>query len=244
MLIRRIARPLLSVAFIGQGIDSLLNPKPAAEAAAPMVDGLRALPDPVGSVIPSDPQTFARINAAVQIGGGLLLATGKAPRVASAALAFTVLPANVGAHMFWSESAPQLKTEKRKEFMTDLSLLGGLMIASADTAGKPSLGWRGRRAAERLSERVSSALPGSDDTFDADLGELGENIVHGLQAGAERGRELASTAAERGAPYAETALERGVELAETALSHGGQLADAARERVGDGVKTHHRMRRW
>jgi len=255
MLIRRIARPLLSVAFIGQGIDSLLNPKPAAEAAAPMVDGLRALPDPVGSVIPSDPQTFARINAAVQIGGGLLLATGKAPRVASAALAFTVLPANVGAHMFWSESDPQLKTEKRKEFMTDLSLLGGLMIASADTAGKPSLGWRGRRAAERLSERVSSALPGSDDTFDADLGELGEKIVHGLQAGAERGRELASTAAERGAPlakkarkrgekWADTARVRGVELAETARLHGGQLADAARERVGDGVKTHHRMRPW
>ena len=255
MLIRRIARPLLSVAFIGQGIDSLLNPKPAAEAAAPMVDGLRALPDPVGSVIPSDPQTFARINAAVQIGGGLLLATGKAPRVASAALAFTVLPANVGAHMFWSESDPQLKTKKRKEFMTDLSLLGGLMIASADTAGKPSLGWRGRRAAERLSERVSSALPGSDDTFDADLGELGEKIVHGLQAGAERGRELASTAAERGAPlakkarkrgekWADTARVRGVELAETARLHGGQLADAARERVGDGVKTHHRMRPW
>ena len=255
MLIRRIARPLLSVAFIGQGLDSLLNPTPAAEAAAPMVDGLRALPDPVGSVIPSDPQTFARINAAVQIGGGLLLATGKAPRVASAALAFTVLPANVGAHMFWSESDPQLKTEKRKEFMTDLSLLGGLMIASADTAGKPSLGWRGRRAAERLSERVSSALPGSDDTFDADLGELGEKIVHGLQAGAERGRELASTAAERGAPlakkarkrgekWADTARVRGVELAETARLHGGQLADAARERVGDGVKTHHRMRPW
>ena len=255
MLIRRIARPLLSVAFVGQGIDSLLNPKPAAEAAAPMVDGLRALPDPVGSVIPSDPQTFARINAAVQIGGGLLLATGKAPRVASAALAFTVLPANLGAHMFWSESDPQLKTEKRKEFMTDLSLLGGLMIASADTAGKPSLGWRGRRAAERLSERVSSALPGSDDTFDADLGELGEKIVHGLQAGAERGRELASTAAERGAPlakkarkrgekWADTARVRGVELAETARLHGGQLADAARERVGDGVKTHHRMRPW
>src|SRR6516225_2951020 len=266
MLIRRIARPLLSAVFVGQGVDSLLNPKPAAEAAAPIVDGLRALPDPVGSSIPSDPQTFAQINAAVQIGGGLLLAVGKAPRVASAALALTVLPANLGAHMFWSESDSQLKAQKRREFLTDLSLLGGLMIASADTAGKPSLGWRGRRAAKRLSERVSSALPGSDDAFDADFGELGEKIVHGLQVGAERGRELASTAAERSAPYAEAALERGrelastaaerraplakkarergVELAETALSHGGQLADAARERVGDGVKTHHRMRRW
>ncbi|OBF51637.1 DoxX subfamily protein [Mycobacterium sp. 852002-50816_SCH5313054-b] len=226
MLIRRIARPLLSAVFIGQGIDSLLNPKPAAEAAAPTVDGLRALPDPVGSSIPSDPQTFAQINAAVQIGGGLLLATGKAPRIASAALAFTVLPANLGAHMFWSESDPALKAQKRKDFLTDLSLLGGLMIASADTAGKPSLGWRGRQAAERLSGRVSSALPGSDDTFD----ELGERIAHGLQVGAERGRELASTAAERGAPYAEAALERGRELASTAAERGAPYAEAALER--------------
>ncbi len=230
MLIRRIARPLLSAAFVGQGVDSLLNPKSAAEAAAPTVDGLRALPDPLGSSIPSDAQTFAQLNAAVQIGGGLLLATGKAPRIASAALAFTVLPANLGAHMFWSESDPQIKAEKRREFLTDLSLLGGLMIASADTAGKPSLGWRGRRAAERLSERVSSALPGSDDTFEAELGELGEKIVQGLQIGAERGRELASTAAERGAPYAEAALERGRELASTAAEKSAPLARKARIR--------------
>jgi uncharacterized membrane protein YphA (DoxX/SURF4 family) len=233
MLFRRIARPLLSAVFVGQGIDSLRNPKPAAEAAAPTVDGLRALPDPVGSRIPSDPQTFAQINAAVQIGGGLLLATGKAPRIASAALALTVLPANLGAHMFWSESDPQLKAQKRKDFLTDLSLLGGLMIASADTAGKPSLGWRGRRAAERLSARVSSALPGSAESpaaFEADFGELGEKIAHGLHVGAERGRELASTAAERGAPYAEAALERGRELAGTAAERGAPLAKRARKR--------------
>jgi uncharacterized membrane protein YphA (DoxX/SURF4 family) len=263
MLIRRIARPLLSAVFIGQGVDSLLNPKPAAEAAAPTVDGLRALPDPVGSAIPSDPQKFAQINAAVQIGGGVLLASGKLPRFASAALALTVLPANLGAHMFWSESDPQLKADKRRDFLTDLSLLGGLMIASADTAGKPSLGWRGRRAAERLSERMSSTLPGSDDT---DLAELGEKIVHGLQVGAERGRELASTAAERSAPYAEAALERGRELAttaaeksaplakkarkrgerwaDTARERGEKWADSARERIGDEVKTGRHSRPW
>ena len=235
MLIRRIARPLLSIAFIGQGIDSLLNPKSAAQAAAPTVDGLRSLPDPVGSSILSDPETFAQVNAAVQIGGGLLLATGKLPRVASAALAVTVLPANLGAHMFWNEIDPDLKARKRQQFLTDLSLLGGLMIASADTAGKPSLGWRGRRAAERLSERVSSALPGSDDEF-------GDKIVHGLQAGAERGRELATTAAERGKPLAKKARKRGEKLADTArvlgadladeaVARGSHLADVARERA-------------
>src|SRR5271156_5807558 len=247
MLIRRIARPLLSVAFIGQGVDSLRNPKSAAQAAAPAVGGLQALPDPVARNITSDPETFAQINAAVQIGGGLLLATGKLPRLASAALAFTVLPANLGAHMFWNEVDPELKARKRQQFLTDLSLLGGLMIASADTAGKPSLGWRGRRAADRLSARVSSALPGSEVTaLEADLGELGEKIVHGLQVGAERGRELASTAAERSAPLAKAARKRGekladsarvrgAEFADTAVARGSRLADVARERVGEGV---------
>ncbi|GAB4949158.1 DoxX family protein [Mycobacterium avium subsp. hominissuis] len=219
------------MAFIGQGVNSLLNPKSAAEAAAPAVDGLQALPDRVSGNIPSDPETVAQITAAVQIGGGLLLATGKLPRVASAALALTVLPANLGAHSFWNESDPVAKAQKRQQFLTDLSLLGGLLIASADTAGKPSLGWRGRRAAERLSERVSSAWPGSDDSgFEADLSELGERIAHGLQIGAERGRELASTAAERGRPLAKKARKRGEELADEAAERAAYLAQKARKR--------------
>jgi uncharacterized membrane protein YphA (DoxX/SURF4 family)/gas vesicle protein len=231
MLIRRIARPLLSVAFIGQGVESLRNPKSAAEAAAPAVDGLQSLPDPVARSIPDDPQTFAQITAAVQIGGGLLLATGKLPRIASAVLAVTVLPSNLGSYSFWNEADPDRKAALRRELLKDLSLVGGLMIASADTAGKPSLGWRGRRAAERLSERVSSALPGSDDAlFDADFGDLGEKIAHGLQVGAERGRELANTAAERSAPYAEVALDRGRELASVAAERSAPLAKKARKR--------------
>ena len=91
MLIRRIARPLLSAAFIGQGVETLRNPKVTLDAAQTAVTALQTLPDPVGNKIPSDPETAARINAAVQVGGGLLLATGKLPRIASAALAFTVM---------------------------------------------------------------------------------------------------------------------------------------------------------
>ncbi len=232
MLIRRIARPMLSAVFIGQGVDSLLNPKSAAQAAAPAVGGLQAMPDPVSSKVPSDPETFAKINAAVQIGGGLLLAAGRMPRLASAALAVTVIPANLGAHMFWTESDPQRKSEQRRAFLADISLVGGLIIASADTEGKPSLGWRGRRAAERLSERVSGVLPGSDTGPNNGLldSDIGERIVQSLQAGAERGRELASTAAEKSAPYAEAALERGRELASTAAERGAPYAEVALER--------------
>jgi uncharacterized membrane protein YphA (DoxX/SURF4 family) len=259
MLIRRIARPLLSAAFIGQGVEALRNPAIALEATEPTIAALRNLPDPYGDKVPSNPETAARINAAVQVGGGLLLATGKLPRIASAALAFTVIPGSLGGHLFWTESDPERKAQKRRDLLTDLSLLGGLIIAAADTAGKPSLGWRGRRAAGRISEAVSAALPldGSDDSvLDS---ELAERISHGLHAGAERGRELASTAAERSAPLVEAARKRGGELASTAAEksapvvkkarkkarkrgaalaeavreHGAELADTARERGGE-----------
>jgi uncharacterized membrane protein YphA (DoxX/SURF4 family) len=236
MLLRRIARPLLSAVFIGQGVDSLLNPNSAAEAAAPTVDGLRALPEPVGSSIPKDAETFAQVNAVIQIGAGLLLATGRLPRFASGTLALTVLPANLGAHMFWSESDPQRKSEKRQAFLTDLGLLGGLMIAAADTAGKPSLGWRGRRAAERLSDSVTSALPGSpgsEPLLDVDFGDLSERLEHAFQ----RGREFAGTAAERSAPYAEAAVERGREFASTAAERSAPYAEAALERSREWANT-------
>jgi hypothetical protein len=143
-----------------------------------------------------------------------------------------VIPANLGAHMFWDEPDQQLKAEKRRGFLTDLSLLGGLIIASADTAGKPSLGWRGRRAARKVSEVVSAGLPGSSHgLLDNDLlDKVGPKVGHGLQVGTERGRELAVAAGERTAPLLETARKRGSEFAEIARERGAELAEVARER--------------
>ncbi|MEO3759236.1 DoxX family protein [Mycobacterium sp. B14F4] len=231
MLIRRIARPMLSAAFIARGVDALRSPKPAADAARPTLEGLGKLPDPVGTNVPSNAETVARINAAVQIGGGLLLATGKLPRAASAALALSVVPGSLGGHTFWSETDPQRKADERRAFITDISLIGGLIIAAVDTEGKPSLGWRGRRAARKVSEAVTAALPAGAATGGAlSDGALAEKVGHGLHVGAERGRELAHVARERGAELAEVARERGPEIADLARKRGAELADVARER--------------
>jgi uncharacterized membrane protein YphA (DoxX/SURF4 family) len=253
MLLRRIARPMLSAAFIGQGVEALIDVKPAAEVVRPTLDGLQALPESVAAKVPRDAVTVARINAAAQIAGGLLLATGRIPRAASALLAATVIPGNLGKHMFWSEDDPARKAEKRRAFLTDVSLIGGLVLASADTAGKPSLGWRGRRAGSRVAQAVSSALPSSNDSLLES--DFAERVSHGVQTGVERGRELAGTAIEKGVPLASAAFEksaaviektaaktaekaaplaaearrRSTELAETALEQGGdQLASGWR----------------
>src|SRR5690606_15993546 len=98
-------------------------------------------------------------NAVAQVSGGVLLALGKAPRLASLVLAASVLPATVTQQDFWTEADPDKKQAKRAAFLKDVSLLGGLLIAGADTEGKPSLGWRGRRAAKAAAASVSAALP-------------------------------------------------------------------------------------
>ena len=202
MLVRRIARPMLSAVFIGRGVDALRNPKPAAAAARPTLEGLSKLPDPVGPKVPFNAETVARINGAVQIGGGLLLATGRMPRVASATLALSVIPGSLGGHMFWNEADPHRKADERRAFLADVSLIGGLIIAAVDTEGKPSLGWRGRHAARNVSETVTAALPvGASSSSALADSALADKLGRGLQVGAERGRELAHIeVAECGAP--------------------------------------------
>ncbi|WNG85480.1 DoxX family protein [Mycobacterium sp. ITM-2016-00317] len=234
MLIRRVARPMLSAVFISRGVEALRSPKPATDATRQTLEGLSKLPDPVGTNVPANAETVAKVTAAVQIGGGLLLATGKLPRVASAALALSVVPSSLGGHAFWNEDDPQRKADERRAFITDVSLIGGLIIAAVDTEGKPSLGWRGRRAAHKVSEAVASALPagaaaGSSLTDSA----FAEKVGHGLHVGAERGREFAHVARERGGELAEVARERGGEWAEVARDRAPELAEAARERAAE-----------
>ncbi|WP_197376965.1 DoxX family protein [Mycolicibacterium baixiangningiae] len=230
MLIRRIARPMLSAVFIGRGVEALRSPKPAADAARPTLENLSKLPDPVGTNVPSNAETVARITAGVQIGGGLLLASGKLPRLASAALAFSVVPGSLGGHTFWNETDPARKAEERRAFLTDVSLIGGLIIAAVDTEGKPSLGWRGRRAARKVTAALPVGAAAGGSLTDS---EFAEKLGHGLQVGAERGRELASVAGKRGAEFAEVARERGAEFAEVASKRGAELAEVASKRSAE-----------
>lgn len=226
-MIRRIARPLLAVAFVGQGVEALRRPQQAGQTARPAFDSLKQLPDEIAAKVPSNVETFARANALVQISGALLLASGRLPRVAAGVLACTVIPGSAGGHMFWTETDAQRRVQQRQAFLTDVSLVGGLMIAASDTEGKPSLGWRARRTARRAYRRAATALP--TGSGDAVLETVGERVSAGLLAGAEHGRELAEMASEKAAPLLEAAGERGSQLAEVAAERGTELAHAARE---------------
>ncbi len=135
--IRTLARPMLAGTYIFGGASALRAP-------GARVDAVRA----AGL---SEPEKLVKINAATMLVGGLTLATGRFPRLSALALAGTLVPTTYVGHGFWSETDPKAKQMQQTQFLKNLSMFGGLLLAAADTGGRESL----PHAAGRLSSRAA-----------------------------------------------------------------------------------------
>lgn len=162
---RALARPLLSMIFVVQGANSIRNPEPLVPKAQPVTDRLvpmvkKVAPPQVSDRIPETTVNLVRLNGAVQVVGGLALASGKGRRLGAAALAATLLPVTVAGHPFWQFKDKESRQAQRVQFMKNLGLLGGLLLAAVDTEGKPGVAWRashGAKAAKRETKRGAKA---------------------------------------------------------------------------------------
>jgi uncharacterized membrane protein YphA (DoxX/SURF4 family) len=153
MLVRRIARPLLASSFVYGGIDTLRNPQSRVPGAAPVVDQITQKADQQLPVqLPRDVEQYVKINAGAQAAAGTLLALGKLPRVSALVLSASIVPTTLAGHRFWEHDDPKERFGQLSHFLKNLGLLGGLLIAAVDTEGKPSVGYRARRAAHRAAD--------------------------------------------------------------------------------------------
>ena len=133
---------MLASIFIIQGLDAVLHPDRKVAAAEPVVRPLAER----ASFVPNDVEQAVRINGAVQLVAGSMLALGRFPRVSALAVAASLLPTTYAGHRFWETDDKQERTQQRIHFLKNVSMFGGLLIAAGDTAGNPSIAWRGRHA--------------------------------------------------------------------------------------------------
>lgn len=133
---------MLASIFIIQGLDAVLHPDRKVAAAEPVVRPLAER----ASFVPDDVEQAVRINGAVQLVAGSMLALGRFPRVSALAVAASLLPTTYAGHRFWETDDKQERTQQRIHFLKNVSMFGGLLIAAGDTAGNPSIAWRGRHA--------------------------------------------------------------------------------------------------
>lgn len=156
-LVRMVARPMLATIFVVQGYKSLRDPSTAIPAATKFAERITPLLEKRAPNAPTDPSVLVRINAGAQLGAGVALATGTFPRLAALVLTGSLVPTTVAGHPFWELDDPDQRRGQGIQFMKNLGLAGGLLLAAVDTDGKPGLAWRARHGAREAKRATKTA---------------------------------------------------------------------------------------
>jgi putative oxidoreductase len=144
---------MLASIFVMQGLHNFQNPEGVSPLAEPVVNSLRErIP-----AVPAEAEHAVRVNGAVQATAGTMLGLGLLPRLAALAIAGTLIPTTLAGHRFWEVQDPQERAMQRIHFLKNVTMMGGLLLAIADTNGNPSLSWR-RRHAVRVANSYLAAM--------------------------------------------------------------------------------------
>lgn len=127
--IKALARPLVAAPFVVSGIEDLRNPGPRAERVAPMV---KPLADRVNWLPSDDPETLVRLQGALSVGTGALLAMGKFRRLTVLLLAAQLVPEVLTEHRFWTEDDRDRRADERSQLLKTASLFGALLMVGTE----------------------------------------------------------------------------------------------------------------
>ncbi|HEX6255295.1 MAG TPA: DoxX family protein [Euzebyales bacterium] len=120
-MIRGLARMALAVPFIVLGAEAAREPGPRV-----------ALAEDIG--IPY-PEEAVRFNGVAMVAGGLGLALRVLPRTAAAGLVASMIPTTLAGHRFWADDDPAARKGNRIQFLKNVGLIGGLLLASRAAEG-------------------------------------------------------------------------------------------------------------
>jgi uncharacterized membrane protein YphA (DoxX/SURF4 family) len=148
-VIRRLARPMLASMFVMGGVSALREPDRHVRMADPVVGQLSDAADKATAERPFDlsEKQLVMINGGAQVAAGLALATGRLPRLSALVLAGSLVPTTLAGHRFWEEQDKTQRANQLIHFVKNVSMFGGLLIASVDTEGQPGVAWRAKHAA-------------------------------------------------------------------------------------------------
>lgn len=210
-----LARLCIGPIFLAGGVDALRHPESKVTSAEKVMPRLNELG------ITQSPTQLVRMNGGVQVAAGLLLLTGRLPRLASAALAVSLVPTTFAGHRFWEEEDPAAKAAQKTEFLKNVALFGGLILAALDRNGSPSLAWRAKRGVSHASSSLQSA--GSSLASYGTGDSIGDRAI----AVGDALRDVAAPLLARGLDFAgsvgSTVADRAAHAGESIQSHTNSL---------------------
>lgn len=161
-IVRVLARPMLASSFILAGLDRLRHADATVAQLSPVLRPLSAaLP------VNASEKTLARVIAGTQVGAGVLLATGKFARPAAVVLAITAGLSTVVEYRSADTTTKENRAQRRTQLTKNIGLIGGALLASVDTAGRPGLAWRTEKLIESGKKTASAQLKNADKSVRA-----------------------------------------------------------------------------
>ena len=152
---------MLASIFVISGVRILIDPDSRVPAAKRVTDHLGPLIEKLDPRLPSDARSLVRLKAGADVAAGLLLASGRLTRPAAALLAANLIPTTIAGHPFWTVPKPE-RSAQQVQFLKNLGLLGGLLLAAADTEGQPGLRYRTSHAVDRSQRSMRHAVDRSE----------------------------------------------------------------------------------
>jgi len=125
--LRPAARVLTGSTYMLLGFDALRAPGGRVDQAAPVLAAIRKQVP-----LPKDDEQVVRVNAAVQVLSGTLLALGIAPRLSALVLAGSLVPTTMAGHSYWTHEDPDARKMQRIQFHKNMAMIGGLLFAALD----------------------------------------------------------------------------------------------------------------
>ncbi|MBA3281057.1 MAG: DoxX family protein [Acidimicrobiia bacterium] len=203
-----------------------------------------------GQPLPFQTETYVKVNAAVQVGAGVLLAVGKFPRLSSAALAATIVPTTFAGHRFWEAEGAERQAQQM-HFMKNVSVLGGLILAAVDLEGRPGLGYRAKHARKEAkiaakaatanaalgSRAIKANAKAAGRLAAANASDAGSTSRRRAKSAGKSARKEAEVYGKRAAkeakPFRKTASKRVDAYSHAASARAAELQKAAQARASD-----------
>ncbi len=157
-LLRFVARSMLASYFVINGVKAFRHPEDLVEDAQPIADAVlpaftSLLPQAARGYLPEDTAGFVKCTGIAQVVGGLSLATGIGRRLGAGVLAATMVPHVLASNPLKAKGAE--RSVAQAQLSKNVALLGGVLLASQDTQGRPSLAWKVRMQKELASKEAA-----------------------------------------------------------------------------------------
>lgn len=196
-LTRAAGRTMLASFFVVNGAKAATKPDALVADAEPIVRKVVPLvqqvaPPSVANYVPEETKTLVRATGVAQVLGGLGLATGLGRRLSAGLLGASMVPHVLASRPAKGATAEE-KAAARSVMLRNVALLGAAMIASQDTQGKPSLGYRANKQVKALSREVSDQKKQLEKTAAQQKKQLAKSTKKANKNANQQANEIADT---------------------------------------------------